>query len=55
MGRAKRWPLGHLDSREAMTGAHFHMMLFGAAIFLAVALDSLNAALMGLESERDYE
>ncbi len=36
-----------------MSGAHWNFMLFGAALVLLVVLDGLNAALMGLEGERD--
>ncbi len=36
-----------------MTGAPFGILLFGAAIFLVVVLDSLSATMTGLEGERD--
>jgi hypothetical protein len=31
----------------------FELLLLGAAIVFVVVLDGLNAAMMGLESERD--
>ncbi len=42
-----------IGGSEPVSGATWNMMMLGAAIFLVVVLDSLNASLMGFESERD--